>query len=75
MMYRAMFDGNVLLSPVMHAQIDIGTFSTIGTIISHSYLSCGVLPLRIAFPSLVRCILGMSAVVPDSIVMNHSLIA
>ena len=66
-MYPILFDGNVLLSPVVHPQIDLAMFSTIGTIISHSYLTCGILPIRIVFPSLVRCILGMSAVVSDSI--------
>lgn len=66
-MYNVVFDGNVLLTPVVHPQIDLQMLSAIGTIISHSYLTSGILPLRIAFPSLARCILGMSVVVSDHV--------
>ncbi len=66
-MYRRAFDGNILLSPVVHPQIDFGVLPKIGTVISHCYVACGVLPIRIAFPALVQCLLGLSAVVSDFI--------
>lgn len=49
-MYLNMFDGNVLLTPVIHPQTDLSVLPTIGTIISHAYLVCGVLPGRIFQP-------------------------
>ncbi len=66
-MYRKLFDGNILLSPVVHPQINLSILPKIGTAISHGYVACGVLPIRIAFPALVRFLLGLSAVVSESI--------
>ena len=66
-MYQRVFDGNALLAPVVHPGVDFSVLAKIGTAISHAYLACGVLPIRIAFPALVRCLLGTSTVISESI--------
>ena len=54
--YNRMFDGASLLIPALLPHIDISAWPLLGTIISHSYLACGILPIRIAFPCL-SCVL------------------
>jgi hypothetical protein len=36
----------------------ISVISTLGSIISHAYFVTGILPIRVAFPGLARCLLG-----------------
>lgn len=68
--YRKLFNGCSLLTPVMHPQIDTEAFSSLGRILSHGYLVCGFLPVRIAFPTLVCLLLGPHTVIPDSILLD-----
>ncbi len=42
--------------------------ATLGTIISHGYLTCGFLPIRVAFPVLAATLLGPGVVIHDSII-------
>ena len=50
--YEHLFDGSTLLTPAMHAGVNFSTFPILGRIISHGYIGCGYLPVRIAFPCL-----------------------
>ena len=56
-----------MLTPIFHPEMDMSLFSTIGRILSHSFLVSGVLPIRIALPTLV-CMFGTT--VSDRIVLN-----
>lgn len=67
--YQLHFDGSSLLTPVLHAQLNMSTFSVIGTILSHGYLQEDFLPHRIAFPSLASMLLGQVEI-PDIFVSS-----
>ena len=45
-------------------------FPTLGTVMSHGYLACGILPVRLAFPVLAMSLLGPSVEIPDEILME-----
>lgn len=68
--YMKFFDGGVLLTPIIHPHTDISKLTTIGAIISHSYLISGSLPVRIAFPTLAAILLGPATVVPQSMLLE-----
>ncbi len=65
--YQRMFDGGSLLSPFIHADTEIAQLPLLGTILSHSFLAYGFLPVRIAFPSLAGILKGPNISVPHSI--------
>ncbi len=50
--YEKFCDGSALLTLVVHPHIDFSVLPSLGTVISHGYLACRVLPIRIAFPTL-----------------------
>lgn len=56
--YLKHFDGAGLLTPIVHAQIDLSALPILGSVLSHGYLVAGYLPLRIAFPTLAGMLLG-----------------
>lgn len=56
--YQRFFDGCTLLTPAIHPNINFSTLPLFGTILSHSYLASGMLPVRVAFPCLAHCLLG-----------------
>jgi len=62
--YQKLFEGATLVIPLLHPQSDMGLFNTLGSIISHGYLSCGYLPVRIALPSLIKILLGSTVSIP-----------
>ena len=68
--YRKMFDGAALLVPALHHKIDVNAFPILGKIISHGYLTCGYLPLRVAFPVIAAVLLGPLVIIPDSIILE-----
>ena len=47
------------LAPAMTAQSDMSAFHILGTVLSHGYVFCNVLPPRIAFPCLAAIFLGI----------------
>ena len=55
--YAKLFDGGLLLLPAVLPHIDTSVWPAMGTIISHSYLVSGILPIRIAFPGLSAILL------------------
>lgn len=68
--YLKLFDGGSVLTPLLHAQVDMTTFPLLGKILSHGYFVAGYLPLRIAFPTLAGMLLGQSAEVSDDMLIT-----
>ena len=68
--YKCMFDGGSLLTPVVHPQTNMSVLPLLGKILSHGYLACGFLPLRIAFPALAGMLLGPTITTPPSILVS-----
>ena len=68
--YANLFDGSTLLVPMLNPQTDISILPIIGRIISHGYLSCGFLPIRIALPCLVGILCGSSTVIPQTLLQD-----
>lgn len=68
--YITMFDGGSLLIPAVHHKVDMNKFPILGKIISHGYLVCGHLPLRIAFPVIASSLLGPHVKIPDEIILE-----
>ena len=48
----------------------IEKFPVLGTILSHGYLACGILQLRLAFPVLASSLLGPSVKISDGIMVE-----
>ena len=65
-----MFDGATILVPLIHAQTDMGIVPILGKIISHGYLASGYLPVRVSLPSLITLLLGPSANIPRSFLLD-----
>ena len=42
--YLKVFDGNNLLTPMIHPHLDLSSLDDVGTIFSHAYVVCGMLP-------------------------------
>ena len=68
--YSVLFEGATLLTPMIHPQMDMSLFTTIGRILSHGYLVSGVLPVRIALPTLICMLLGPGSSISDEILLN-----
>ena len=56
--YQRFFDGGSLLAPVLHPNVNLDILPILGTILSHGYLACGFLPIRISFPTLATLVLN-----------------
>ena len=68
--FREFFDGSILLVPAVHAQSDMSVFRILGTILSHGYLFCNVLPTRITFPCMAAILLGSDVKISQDILLN-----
>lgn len=68
--YREVFEGCTLLVPALHAHIDMQSLPILGKIISHGYISCGHLPVRIAFPVIATLLLGPSIEVSSRLLLQ-----
>lgn len=68
--YRVCCDGDLLLVPRLHPGLDSSIFAKLGRILSHGYLLCGFLPLRLAFPTLVMMLLGPNERVLQSLLIS-----
>ena len=73
--YRHRFYSGTLLYPAVHPGMDISLLSTVGTIISHVYMVSAILPIRIAFPFLVWCLLGATTIVSSSILVTAFIVS
>ena len=61
-MYKHIFEGVNLVVPQVHPGTNMEIYSTLGKILSHAYLVCGILPTRIAFPCLKSMLIPQSDV-------------
>ena len=68
--YSTLFEGASLLTPMNHPQMDMSIFPIIGRILSHGYLVAGVLPIRIALPTLTCMLLGPTAVITRDVLLD-----
>jgi len=68
--YKEAFDGASLLTPAVHAHVDSTSLPQLGKVLSHGYLSCGFIPVRIAFPTLATSLLGPTVDVPLHIMVQ-----
>ena len=59
--YEQLFEGATLITPMVHPQMDLSVFPIIGQILSHGYLTTGILPVHVALPTLVCMLLGPTA--------------
>lgn len=68
------FDGEQLLVPCISPEADIqgptSIFKILGTILSHGFMVCGFLPVRVAFPVVAAVLLGTDIVIPDNILID-----
>lgn len=68
--YSLMFEGATTLIPMVHPQMNMSYYPILGRIISHGYLATGVLPDRIALPTLIALCNGPDAMIPQEIMMD-----
>lgn len=68
--HECLCDGNALLTLAIHPHTGLHLLPIIGAIISHAYLACGMLPVRIAFPNLAQCLLGVGVTVKDNVLLQ-----
>ncbi len=68
--YSHYFDGNSVLTPMIHPGINLGVLPMIGCALSHGYLVSGFLPTRIAFPTIGSILLGNSIKVPSDMLIK-----
>ena len=47
--YLHFFDGSTLLTPALHANVNMSLLPQIGRILYHDFLACRCLPVRVAF--------------------------
>ena len=71
--YRLHFDGSSLVVPVLHPSSDLSSMPLLGRIISHGYIACGCLPVRLVFPTLCTILCGSSANISDDILVDYFL--
>ena len=55
---------------VVRPNTDMAVLRLHGTILSHGFMACGFLPIRIAFPTLAAVFFGPKVEVPDSIILD-----
>lgn len=68
--YATLFEGATLLTPMFHPEMDMSLFTIVGRILSHGYLVAGILPIRVALPTLICMLLGPAVSVSDKILLN-----
>lgn len=68
--YLQHFDGERLLIPAVNPNTELTTLTLIGSVLSHGYMVCGYLPIRIAFPILAAILLGPEININDTILLN-----
>ena len=68
--YDKYFDGCSLFTPVINPHSSKSELALIGLVISHAYVSSGILPTRISFPCLARILLPRPGDLPDNIMVE-----
>lgn len=60
----------MVVLPASHPGVDMQDMVMLGTILSHGILSCGYLPIRLAFPALCLTVFGPTCEIPGQVVME-----
>ena len=68
--YLRAFDGGSVLVPAVHPHVDMTIYPVLGTVLSYGFLSCGFLPIRLAFPVIAAIVHGPMVNVPDHILVK-----
>ena len=68
--YSKHFDGTSLLVPVDTPHSGLPPFSILGVIFSHAYVVTGMLPIKIAFPTLASFFLAKPVNIPDQLLLE-----
>lgn len=68
--YKKDFDGVASLLPITHPHKDMSMFPRLGLIMSHGYLVCGFLPVKLAFPVIAAVLLGPTVSISSSILVR-----
>ena len=68
--YVRYFDGSSLLSPMVHANINMESLPKLGKVLSHGFLVCGFLPVRVAFPVLASILMGPTIEIQPKILVQ-----
>ena len=68
--YLQYFDGESLLIPAVNPNTDLSTLTLLGSVLSHGYMVCGYLPIRIAFPIIAAILLGPETNINNTILLN-----
>ena len=68
--YARLFEGAKTLIPMVHSGLDMSIFPILGWVVSHGYIACGVLPVRIALPSLIIMLLWPTIHIPSNLIVQ-----
>lgn len=68
--YIKHFDGEKLLVPAVQPGMDMHVYSQLGTILSHGFMCCGYLPVRIAFPVIAAILKGPDVIIPERVLLE-----
>lgn len=68
--YVRCLDGQSTFIPNVHPHVNLLEYRVLGTIMSHGFMMCGFLPIRVAFPVLAYSLLGCDIHIPDSIIID-----
>ena len=68
--FMKLFEGDSTLIPSFHPHTQLSLFETLGKIISHGYLVCGYLPIKIAMPTLLSILFGPKVDIPSPLLLN-----
>ena len=68
--FATAFDGRNVVVPSIHPHTNMDLFVTLGTIFSHGYISCGFLPVRVAFPTIAAAIHDTNLHIPNDIMLQ-----
>lgn len=71
--YLKLFEGSTVLIPMIHPQSDLTHFNILGKIVSHGYLVTGILPIRVALPTLICILLGSSVIISKDLLLDSFL--
>ncbi len=70
MAYIKDFDGGSTYIPSVHPHADMSHYRVLGSILAHGFMSCGLLPNRLAFPVVACTLLGCDVVIQDAILID-----
>ena len=68
--YIKHFDSSSTYVPCIHPHADISQYSVSGAIMSHGFMSSGILPNHLAVSVIVFTLLGSDMVIPDEIIVD-----